>query len=227
MVIQYSVELKNLRRTTKSGRRGSRCWIRRATCRAFQPIYRCSLASTNSSIASNCCGLDQGVEYIGPYDHPPEVVAARLKKNGLTQVLFNYRPGQGAWRTRYRGPARPRRRIPPRRGYRDHLRQGAEAAAEVNRLAGIAPQGADRAALENAFVAGVRRRKDAGIRLLIEPINLRDIPGSANQQGLRHHRPRSARTISAAIRHLSHQATRGSSPAPSRPTSAAISRISR
>ncbi|TIR29674.1 MAG: hydroxypyruvate isomerase, partial [Mesorhizobium sp.] len=35
----------------------------------------------------------RGVEYIGPYDHAPEVVAARLKKNGLTQVLFNLPAG--------------------------------------------------------------------------------------------------------------------------------------
>ena len=35
----------------------------------------------------------KGVEYLGPYDHTPDEVAARLKKNGLSQVLFNLPPG--------------------------------------------------------------------------------------------------------------------------------------
>jgi hydroxypyruvate isomerase len=37
-----------------------------------------------------------GVEYLGPYDQPAETVAARLKKNGLTQVLFNVPSGNWA-----------------------------------------------------------------------------------------------------------------------------------
>ncbi|MET0576416.1 MAG: hydroxypyruvate isomerase, partial [Mesorhizobium sp.] len=35
----------------------------------------------------------KAVEYIAPYDHAPEVVAARLNKNGLEQALFNLPPG--------------------------------------------------------------------------------------------------------------------------------------
>lgn len=35
------------------------------------------------------------VEYLGPYDHAPEEVAARLNKNGLSQVLFNVPPATG------------------------------------------------------------------------------------------------------------------------------------
>ena len=33
------------------------------------------------------------VEYLFPYDYPPEIIAARLQRNGLTQALFNGPPG--------------------------------------------------------------------------------------------------------------------------------------
>src|SRR5215471_2684601 len=33
------------------------------------------------------------VEFLFPYDHPPEEVGKRLKGNGLTQALFNLPPG--------------------------------------------------------------------------------------------------------------------------------------
>ena len=84
----------------------------------------------------------KGVEYIGPYDHAPEVVAARLKKNGLTQVLFNLPIGD--WGKGERGIAVLPDRVP-------EFRQGVAKAItyahalgceQVNCLAGIAPQGA-------------------------------------------------------------------------------------
>jgi hydroxypyruvate isomerase len=132
-----------------------------------------------------------GVEYIGPYDHEPEVVAARLKKNALTQVLFNLPPGD--WSKGERGIA-----ILPERV--EEFRKGVDKAityaralgcGQVNCLAGIAPQGAGRAALESTFVENLRfaarKLKDAGVKLLIEPINTRDIPGfflTHSRQGL-------------------------------------------
>src|SRR3979490_488096 len=33
------------------------------------------------------------VEFLFPYDHPPERVGEQLKRNGLTQALFNLPPG--------------------------------------------------------------------------------------------------------------------------------------
>ena len=123
----------------------------------------------------------RGVEYIGPYDHPPEVVAARLKKNGLSQVLFNLPAGD--WAHGERGIAILPDRI-------DEFRRGVETAityakalgcGQVNCLAGIVPQGVDRHMLEAVFIGNLvfaaQRLKEAGIRLLIEPINHRDIPG--------------------------------------------------
>jgi hydroxypyruvate isomerase len=132
-----------------------------------------------------------GVEYIGPYDHEPEVVAARLKKNGLAQVLFNLPPGD--WGKGERGIA-----VLPDRA--DEFRRGVDKAIlyakalscpQVNCLAGIAPQGVERARLEQTFVENLRfaagKLKDAGVKLLIEPINTRDIPGfflTHSRQGL-------------------------------------------
>ena len=121
------------------------------------------------------------VEYIAPYDHAPDVVAARLKKNGLTQALFNLPPGD--WAAGERGIA-----VLPDRIH--EFRQGVDKAityaqalgcTQVNCLAGIVPAGVDREVLENVFVENlkfaVEKLKAAGIRLLIEPINVRDIPG--------------------------------------------------
>src|SRR5260370_12580219 len=33
------------------------------------------------------------VEFLFPYDHPAEAVGERLRRNGLTQALFNLPPG--------------------------------------------------------------------------------------------------------------------------------------
>ena len=52
------------------------------------------------------------VEFLFPYDHPPEAIAERLERNRLTQALFNLPPGE--WDKGERGlaaPARPVRRI--------------------------------------------------------------------------------------------------------------------
>ena len=82
----------------------------------------------------------------------------------------------------------------------DEFRRGVETAityakalgcSQVNCLAGIAPQGVDRHMLEAVFIGNLgfaaQRLKEAGIRLLIEPINHRDIPGffiNTSRQGL-------------------------------------------
>jgi hydroxypyruvate isomerase len=123
----------------------------------------------------------KGVEYLGPYDHAPDVVAARLKKNGLSQVLFNLPFGD--WAKSERGIAVLPDRV-------DEFRKGVETAIhyakalgceQVNCLAGIAPADIDPNRLEAILVENLRfaaeKLQAAGIRLLIEPINTRDIPG--------------------------------------------------
>ena len=123
----------------------------------------------------------KAVEYVGPYDHAPEVVAARLKKNGLSQVLFNLPPGD--WGKGERGIAVLPDRV-------DEFRKSVDVAItyakaldcpQVNCLAGIAPAEVDRRALDDVFVENLKYASDrlekAGIKLLIEAINTRDIPG--------------------------------------------------
>ena len=133
----------------------------------------------------------RGVEYLGPYDHPAEEVAARLKKNGLTQVLFNVPSGD--WAAGERGIAILQDRVEEFRAGVDKAITYARAldCGQVNCLAGIAPAGVPREELEDVFVENLKfaaeRLGEAGIRLLIEPINTRDIPGfflTGTQQAL-------------------------------------------
>jgi len=123
----------------------------------------------------------EAVEYVSPYEHPAETVAARLEKAGLTQALFNLPAGD--WARGERGIAvLPDRMAEFRSGVDDAIAYAkALGCMQLNCLAGIAPAGMDRAALETVFVENLRfaapRLAAAGIRLLIEPVNPIDIPG--------------------------------------------------
>jgi hydroxypyruvate isomerase len=121
------------------------------------------------------------VEYLFPYDHPREELAARLRAHGLKQVLHNLPAGN--WGSGERGIACHPGRV-------DEFRAGVERAilyanaldcAQLNCLAGKLPAGVTREQAHATFVANLRYAADqlrpAGIRLLIEPINTYDIPG--------------------------------------------------
>ncbi|MGB4866809.1 MAG: hydroxypyruvate isomerase [Hyphomicrobium sp.] len=123
----------------------------------------------------------RGVEYVSPFEYYPGDIADRLKANRLSQVLFNLPVGD--WAAGERGIA-----IFPER--RDEFRDGVATAIryakaldcpQVNCLAGIAPADADAALLRDTFVENLRyasgELQRAGVRLLIEPINTRDMPG--------------------------------------------------
>jgi hydroxypyruvate isomerase len=123
----------------------------------------------------------RGVEYLFPYPYPPEAVAERLRKSGLAQVLHNLPAGD--WAKGDRGIACH----PDRAGeFQDGVGQAIRYAkalgcTQLNCLAGIAPTGAGPERVHSALVANLKfaaaRLGEAGIRLLIEPINTRDIPG--------------------------------------------------
>lgn len=120
------------------------------------------------------------VEYLGPYDLPVEEVTELLKKNGLEQALFNVPSGNWAGGERGLG-ALPDRVEEFRAGVETAIRYArALDCTRVNVLAGIAPQGVAADVLERTLVENLRyaapRMKDAGVKLLLEPINLRDIP---------------------------------------------------
>lgn len=121
------------------------------------------------------------VEYVGPYDETVEDVAAALKDNGLTQALFNLPAGD--WGAGERGiGCLPDRVEEFRKGVDTALKYAAALGCKkINCLAGIAPKGQDRTELEEVLIGNLGyaapRLADAGIKLLLEPINLRDIPG--------------------------------------------------
>jgi hydroxypyruvate isomerase len=122
----------------------------------------------------------QGVEFLFPYEFEASELAARLKSHGLQQVLFNAPPGD--WNGGERGMAcLPGREQEFRQGIARAL-QYADAlqCPRVHVMAGLVPQGQERAELRPTYVANIRwaAREAArqGLKLLLEPINTRDIP---------------------------------------------------
>jgi len=121
------------------------------------------------------------VEYAIPYEHPPEVLAGLLATNRLEQALFNLPAGDWAGGERGIG-CLPDRIEEFHTSVATAIRYGrALGCTRINCLAGIAPAGADPAELEATLIANLRyaapRLADVGIRLLIEHINARDMPG--------------------------------------------------
>ncbi len=122
-----------------------------------------------------------GVEFLFPYDFPAAEIRKRLDDNGLTQVLFNMPPGD--WALGERGMASLPGRQPQ---FRDGVKLALEYAAALNCklvhcMAGI--PGKDvafgtAAALYATNVAwAAEQASAAGVRLCLEPINHRDMPG--------------------------------------------------
>lgn len=123
----------------------------------------------------------KGVEYLFPYDYPVAQIKERLDANGLTQVLHNLPAGD--WGAGERGIACHPDRVEEFRAGVDHAIEYATALGcqQVNCLAGIQPQGVTDAAARSTLIENLRyaaeKLKAAGILLLAEPINTRDIPG--------------------------------------------------
>ena len=123
----------------------------------------------------------KGVEYLFPYDFPKETLAAALKTHGLTQVLHNLPAGD--WAAGERGIAALPERVAEFRSGVDRAIEYATALGcpQVNCLAGIVPVGACQSTARETFVDNLRfaaeKFQQAGIKLLIEPINTYDIPG--------------------------------------------------
>ena len=123
----------------------------------------------------------KGVEYLFPYDYPVAQIKERLDANGLTQVLHNLPAGD--WGAGERGIACHPDSVEEFRAGVDHAIEYATALGcqQVNCLAGIQPQGVTAAAARSTLIENLRyaaeKLKAAGILLLAEPINTRDIPG--------------------------------------------------
>ena len=121
------------------------------------------------------------VEYVGPYDFPEGDVAAALKAANVKQALFNLPAGD--WAGGERGIGCLPDRVEEFKAGVDKAISYAKALGcpKINCLAGIAPKGVAAETLEQTLVENLKyaapRLADAGVKLLIEPINLRDIPG--------------------------------------------------
>jgi hydroxypyruvate isomerase len=123
----------------------------------------------------------QGVEYLFPYEHPVEEVAARLKANDLRNVLFNLPPGNWAAGERGLG-ALPGREAEFAAGLEQAIAYATRLGCpRLHAMAGLLPQGAERGHYRETYLANLRRAVAAAakhdITVLIEPINGRDIPG--------------------------------------------------
>jgi hydroxypyruvate isomerase len=123
----------------------------------------------------------EAVEYLFPYEWPAARLAAALAEHRLQQVLFN--AAQGDFAAGERGIAA----LPGREAeFRSAIDRGLDYAAalacpRLHVMAGIAPSPQRRAEMGAAYVANLAwaagRAAAAGVDVLIEPINTRDIPG--------------------------------------------------
>lgn len=123
----------------------------------------------------------KGVEYLFPYAFDKHAIAERLDRHGLTQVLHNL--PAGLWDSGERGIACHPGRIGE---FQDGVGLAIEYASalgckQLNCLAGITPAGVDAETVYRTLVDNLRfaarALKEAGIGLLIEPVNTFDIPG--------------------------------------------------
>jgi hydroxypyruvate isomerase len=123
----------------------------------------------------------KAVEYLFPYAFKRSEIAARLKAHGLQQVLFNAPPGD--WDAGERGLAcLPGREAEFRTGFALALDYAAALnCLRVHVMAGLLPAGRDRESLYPTYLGNLRwaaaQAAAQGVNVLIEPINLRDIPG--------------------------------------------------
>ena len=123
----------------------------------------------------------RAVEFVSPYDHPPEEVARAARDAGVEVALFNLPPGD--WARGDRGMA-----CDPDRAaeFRDGLARalayaGVLSCPRLHAMAGIRPAGLPDEAARAAWMAAIRLAARAvateGRTLLVEGINTRDMPG--------------------------------------------------
>lgn len=130
--------------------------------------------------AARRCGFD-AVEFAIPYAHPAREIAARLAEHRLECVLINLPMGDRA-KGDYGIACRPGREAE----FREGVARGIDYAhalrvPKVNCIAGVALEGEDRAGLRALLVSNLRfaarEFKAAGLELVVEPLNDRDVPG--------------------------------------------------
>lgn len=123
----------------------------------------------------------RGVECQFPYDFDERELRTHLRSSGLAQVLINLPAGN--WQAGDRGIAcHPHRRDEFKASVDLGLRYAAALECpQVHVMAGIVPEGQAFDEARNVYIDNLvfaaDHLKAEGIRLLIEPINNRDVPG--------------------------------------------------
>ncbi len=132
----------------------------------------------------------KAVEYLFPYAFAQADIQARLKDNGLQQVLFNTPPGGGdvagfnaAWAEGDRGTASvPGREAEFRAGFA-HALEWADALTcpRIHAMVGLRTEGASAEAADATLIGNLQwaasEAAKAGRDVLVEPINTRSVPG--------------------------------------------------
>ncbi len=123
----------------------------------------------------------EGVEFLFPYDYQVGEIKRRLEDNGLTQALFNAPPG--AWEAGERGIAS----LPGREAeFKQTIEQALSYATilgskSLHVMAGLIRPEQQRAQHRDVYVSNLayaaKQAQSAGITIVIEPINTRNIPG--------------------------------------------------
>ena len=123
----------------------------------------------------------EGVEFLFPFEHPAAELRKRLDDAGLRQVLFN--APLGDWAAGERGTAS----LPGRRQeFRDGIHRALDYAGTlgnglVHVMAGIPPSGLRPGMAAATYAANLawaaEQAAPRGVKLIIEPINHRDMPG--------------------------------------------------
>ena len=130
------------------------------------------------------------VEILSSYAWPIDTLKAWLSAHAFQLVLINAPPGgtdaasiAAAWASPLKGTACvPGREAEFDAGITLALQYAAALGCpRIHVMAGVLPDGVDRAAAQTTYIDNLRRAAaeadGAGIDLMIEPINLRDIPG--------------------------------------------------
>jgi len=123
----------------------------------------------------------KGVEFLFPYDHEPEAVAAAAHDAGVEVALFNLPPGD--WEAGEKGLAAMPGREADFKAAVDKARTYAAAldCKRVHAMAGVPGPNADPAACRRTYVENLKHAADLlgadGRSVMIEPINTRDVRG--------------------------------------------------
>ncbi|MEQ1880400.1 MAG: 2-oxo-tetronate isomerase [Burkholderiales bacterium] len=123
----------------------------------------------------------RGVEFLFPYDYPAAQIREQLDRHKLEMVLFNMPPGNFA--AGDRGLACDPAKVGE---FQAGVGKALEYAAalgckQLHVMAGLKPRGVNEQTMGETYIANLqfagRELSKHGIRMLIEAINTRDIPG--------------------------------------------------